>query len=319
MQGTFVPLATPAIVGERMYLPTAFWPHNSNGSNNKEFYLRLYAIDITDAQVDRIRVVWTMTKTVTGYLPTLEGNYKDCTLTPPPTGRSLSALGLRPIGHVTVLNDTLVVLGLNFNSAPGGYDRYLVIGAVDNGKTFDEKFYDDASNFLLVSTSSLNYITRRDRYNASSLQHTDVTVQDFFLMATVTSGSAAKVTTIDIAINDNQILGKINLDSLLSPLTSVQLTSDLMSFELDLPSKQDSRPPVSSMYVVFGFTGTTSNGTVQTGLAGIEIDIQASARLSWKIAMPHDCSPAGLMPSLQRNEELLLIVSTQCSVAAYKL
>ena len=318
MEGTFVPLATPAIVGDRMYLPTAFWPHNINDTTNKEFYLRLYAMDITDNQVDRIRVAWISTKTITGYLPTLEGNYKDCSQMPPPSikGSDL-ALGIRPVGHVTVLDEALVVLGLNFNNVPGGYDRYLVLGVLDQGKTFQEKFYSDASYNLLVSTSSLNYLTTRQ----FKKDRDPFSVQDFFLMATVSSESATPVTTIDVTnASNNALLGKISLDSIFSPLTKVQLTSDLMSFELDLPaSKQDDRPPFSTMYVVFGFAGLMSNGTEETGLAGIEIGIKATGTLLWKISTPDKCSPVGLLPSLKKEEEYMLIVSTQCGLTAYKL
>ena len=316
MQGTFVPLATPAIVGERMYLPTAFWPHNINDTTNKEFYLRLYAMDITDNQVDRMRVIWTSTKAITGYLPTLEGNYKDCTQMPPPSIKGSDyALGIKPVGHVTVLDEALVVLGLNFNNVPGGYDRYLVLGLLDQGKTFQEKFYSDASYNLLVSTSSLNYLTGQFKKQQDAFS-----VENFFLMATVSSESATPVTTIDVMnVTNNALLGEISLDSIFSPLTRVQLTSDLMSFELDLPSKQDGRPPFSTMYVVFGFTGFTSNGTEETGLAGIEIGIKATATLSWKISTPDKCSPVGLLPSFKHEEDYMLIVSTQCGLTAYKL
>ena len=61
VNGTFVPLANPAVSGERLYIIAGFKPFQPTEAANTEaklVQLRLYAIDIRTIMVERIKVAW---------------------------------------------------------------------------------------------------------------------------------------------------------------------------------------------------------------------------------------------------------------------
>ena len=123
--GTFVPLSTPAISGERMYLLTGFWPTNaSTEAANDSFLIRLYAIDATRFFVDRLRIAWYYEVKLEGYLSAIEKNYESCTYNPPSSDTS-SSDGDISVAQVTVVGETVVAM-LNYKTLEGHESHYTV-------------------------------------------------------------------------------------------------------------------------------------------------------------------------------------------------
>ena len=321
--GTFVPLATPAVVGHRMYLPTAFWPHDKTKLNRSddEFILRFYAIDITTAEVERIRVAWTYTIKVTGYLTTLQDNFKDCKLVPPPPlmRQEISIIPFKPIGHVMAIRNT-IILTLNFLSTTRNY-RYLSIGINDTGTNFEENFYTDATNVIVTSTSSLSFMTVGSPKSTKSsyVSSFDNVLLQANIYTTNQSNPSIVSTTIKFYSTSIQILGSFSLETLLAPLHSIELTSDLMALKYSPPSNETNFPPISYIYLIFGVQGEIDN-IKETFLVGIEIDTSFKERLLWKKHTPDRCSPVGQLPILTSEEgQIMLVVSTQCGIISYSL
>ncbi|ESO96916.1 hypothetical protein LOTGIDRAFT_231717 [Lottia gigantea] len=59
-KGTFHPIASPVISGQRVYVLTEFSPASTNGRKKNLKDIRLYALDITDSITDRIHAAWFM-------------------------------------------------------------------------------------------------------------------------------------------------------------------------------------------------------------------------------------------------------------------
>ena len=321
--GTFVPLATPAVVGHRMYLPTAFWPHDKTKLDrpDDEFILRFYAIDITTAEVERIRVAWTYTIKVTGYLTTLQDNFKDCKLVPPPPlmRQEISIIPFKPIGHVMAIRNT-IILTLNFLSTTRNY-RYLSIGINDTGTNFEENFYTDATNVIVTSMSSLSFMTVGSPKSTKSsyVSSFDNVLLQANIYTTNQSNPSIVSTTIKFYSISIQILGSFSLETLLAPLHSIELTSDLMALKYSPPSNETNFPPISYIYLIFGVQGEIDN-IKETFLVGIEIDTSFKERLLWKKHTPDGCSPVGQLPILTSEEgQIMLVVSTQCGIISYSL
>lgn len=321
-----------------MYLPTAFWPHNSSAHSDSSFTLRLYAIDILDVMVGRIKVAWYSTRVIMGYLPSLEGNFEDCTLTPPPSNdksknkwnnnnklndKWFNSATAPSTGHVTALNESLIYFGINYKSAQGeaGYDRFVTVGLVDKDTSFVEVFNDGGSYSVISSVSSLTYVEGKPFKNNKKQVH-DLT-NNFYLTSSIDTLHVDNPTTTMSVMNisDSALKGRFKLDDLLgTEMDNIIMTSDFMTLEYSLPTA----PPFSLMYVIFGVSGTSksNHNKVESYLIGLSISIEAKPSLLWKIATPDGCTPLGLLPALSptdENKEVMIIVGTQCGVTGYIL
>lgn len=278
-------------------------------------------MDVTTNMVGRLRVAWTMTKEITGYLPSLEGNFEDCKLTPPPTlvsGSSFKA----PVGFVMTIQNA-VIFSLNFNNVKGGYDRYLTIRLNDTMSSYKLIFYDDASYESHLFMSSLSYMEApiNKQNNIKPTVKTRGSFDNYFIVGRLNTSLASNPSShIDVLTTEAAVyFTSISLDTLLTPLVDVEFTSYLLS--LELAPLSSNMPPFSYLYVIFGAKGTKSDdGTVEKFLVGAEIDISGQVRLMWKILMSDQCEAVGLL-STNTNEDgkLILIVSTECGVATYVL
>ena len=316
LNGTFVPLATPAVTGNRMYLLTAFWA-KEKPKDFDNFALRLYAIDITDNAVGRIQIAWTMTTPITGYLSAIEGNFNDCKFVFPP---HLGSTNSKPVGLVMTVQNA-VIFSLNFNDVRGGYDRYLIMRINDTVNNYKSIFYYDASYESHLFMSSLNYMeTPLNNKLKSSISRSRSTFGNYFMVGRQNTSIASDPSSyIDILTIDGYSFTTLSLDALLTPLVDVQFTSYLMSVEL-APVAESYLPPFSYLCLIFGAKGAKSDNVVESYLVGVEVDISGQARLLWKILMSDQCEAVGLISTdIDEKGKLILIVNTVCGISTYAL
>jgi hypothetical protein len=318
--GTFVPLGTPAVFGKRLYLPTAFWPHHDystlNQKNSSSFTLRLFALDVTTNQVDRIRTAWTMTKEVSGYLPTLKENFEDCKFVMPPLTSS-SDIVMKPVAHIITVGDGGVILGLNYNDVPNGYDKHLMIRLNDTSSSYKEIFYVGSSYEVHVSLSNTLYLesTKPKANNINTTFNTNVF--DKYLIAGRLNMTDSNNTLLHIDIMNAvsaQMFTSINLEELLTPLTNIEFTTFILTMILKPDSLSHSQ---QYLYLIFGVRGINGNSR-ESHLVGVQVDASGHSEKLWIMSPPDECEPVGLLSTnVNKEGKLILIVSTQCGIVTY--
>lgn len=168
VNGTFVPLANPAVSGERIYIITAFKPFQPTPNDFLRF--RLYAIDVRTIMVERIKVIWYQDATMTdGTLPFLKSAQADC------IGES-NPLDFE-VAHLLVEED-VVVAAVNFlsraHSACSGLDcqtepvtNSLLMSVTDKGDSCEVNFITKSlRSFQAVAYVSPNFTVSRCNQDA---------------------------------------------------------------------------------------------------------------------------------------------------------
>ena len=157
VNGTFVPLSNPAVVGERVYFMAAFKP--TPPVSQPGVHLRLYAIDVRSIMVKRIAVIWTHDIPLSdGSIPYMMGEQVDC------AGKS-NPLD-EPVAHVFFNNGTVVGFVNYANLActdkakcsKMSATHSLLVSVTDKGASYDLNFLKrDLSPFQAVAYASPNF------------------------------------------------------------------------------------------------------------------------------------------------------------------
>ena len=296
--GTFVPLATPAISGERMYLLTGFWPTNASLLADKYIDIRLYVIDSTTHAVRRLRIAWYYEIRLQGYLPAIESNYKSCAYHSPLKEMGGTGTGvddnIDSVAEVTVIDNT-VVATLNYITSTGSV-AHFILSLNDTTTSFIKNCANTVSDEVVVSLSSLSSSetsTTKHWLNRGSL----------FIKAVQKDWNQDSPTQLQIfnkVLACNTPIKTIDLSEiLLNGTGNVRMTSKLLSI---------GSAPVPSWYIMLGAVLSVS----QEGYAvALRIDEHLRASVVWRFITPDKMPPVGQIAALQNS---VIIYSTQNSI-----
>ena len=304
--GTFVPLSTPAISGERMYLLTGFWPTNASrqrDSKDESFVIRLYAIDSTTFAVGRLRIAWYYEIKLDGYLSAIEQHYKSCSYHSPSTDNDNnkdndSSDDNDNVAQVSVIGNTVVAI-VNYKTVTNS-DAHYTISLNDTGTSYHKNCADSINNEVVVSLGSFQADELLSHF-----------ISDYIVAAVQTPvASNTELSTELLIYNKLNVcnrspLKKINLSSILfDGSNSVKLTTNLLSI---VPASN------SSLYLVFGVENSKSREGHVIAL-DITLDLN-NVTVVWSQVTPDKTPPLGQISVLNNT----IIISTRNGILLYIL
>ena len=322
MEGTFIPLNTPAInssSSERLYILTVFRPKSpQTKSSTRELYMRLYGIDVTGSIAYRIQVVWHYDFTLpAASIPYTKSNITMCKLsypTDPSTPDHEDIFGNATMLPAGVLVQSDVVLAtVNYIDTQSGDSHCLLLATTDLGKNYSVNF----SKHVIQSCHGMAYNSAGATTYAldtgfSNNKQLLVWVNVF---DPVIKGSSLLLTDM----YSGEIIKNVSL-SLLMGKEIVNITSQMLIADLYLgnstahsvTSASYGEPGITPVPLIFGIT----DGYGEASIVAVNL---LDLTVIWTLPLPKGHQVMGQISTVDRLRDSLMVFTDQLGVYFFQI
>ena len=329
IEGTFIPLDNPAVTNHgRMYILTVFRPFDSSTKYSPSInpYVRLYAIDIRETIVERIKVVWHHDVKFTGAsIPYVTSESTFCTTVPPnnkqkKSTKYLSENAIEPVGGVLVDNNTVVAV---FN-----HYRNTICTKSSTGKSCVSQddvvqsqliaVEDKDESYSLLYTKELPYQFESMAY--LSAQNKPADIKPFRnIMDTgtfwVSMYNSEKMTSIllKVIMSTGEIAMEFDVNKLLGA-SDAKVTT-----KLSIISKRNPKADRNVIPMVLGVTSSSEakNYVIAVDIASEQADHVDELRSLWSLSVSH--KTIGQISTVDGAQVSSLVITDDLGMSVHKL
>lgn len=316
VNGTYIPLSNPAVVGERVYFIAAFKPISP--LTMKSTFLRLYAMDVRSVMVGRIKIIWYHDLTLSGvFIPYIEGDQAKCTGVSDP---------LETVADTIVEEGGTVLVFVNYVSQQtrlygGGRDmppptNSLMMSVTDKGDDYQVNFVKETlPPFQATAYVSPNFTCLLGQESAASAAAKVPSVWVSWAKS-ATSSIIEKLdakTGVSISTITIPSLGEFTLTSKLNIFYNDQLIRELCAAgnaSLDVGGESVLTP------LVFGYH-SVQNKTYS--IAAVDVANSDHPELRWSVQLPGNAPALGQITTVGSGRDTMMVVTTTNGVYFYVL
>ncbi len=286
--GTFIPIANPAVSGERVYILTSFKSFKPNPSG---VLLRVFALDVRTIMVERIKIIWYYDV----YLPNSalsidqsDHSYSGGDMESAPQ----NIMCVRGTVLASVNYATKSDAGSNSTGKQQDIRNSLLVSLQDHGDSYTLNFIKDKIQpFHAMAYASPNF-------NVTTLDSSD---PPLVWISLIESDSISVIRKVD-ATTGNEIL-KINQSS----LSEITMTSKMSIFYNDQDTGEKLRP------LVFGYSYKT-----QTYVTAIDVSLK-DPEIRFSVSLPKAAPAVGQITTVGTGRDTMMVVTTTEGVYFYVL
>lgn len=312
--GTFVPLSNPAVSGMRVYIITAFVPSVPTPGPPLT-RLRLYAIDVREVMVERIKIIWYLDYNLSA-IPTSsygQAEYDDDDDDRLSTHTDEVARVIIHDSTVVAMVNYIVVPQCTISKCPSkkcNLDRNsscssLMMSVTDEGELYKLNFIRETfPPFQAVAYVSPDFTSTKCR-------HMNLVPPPEIWVSWVRNGSYSVISIVNIKTGKS--VPKIdNFPS----LGNITLTSKMTIFYNDKQRGAANCTAASSVLMPLVFGYTTSNGDAY--MAAIDIS-SSEPELRWTLQLPGNVPALGQVTTAGIGRDTMMMVTTSRGVYFYVL
>lgn len=308
VNGTFIPLSHPAVSGlrggERVYFVAGFKPAHPSPIITSSVHLRLYAIDVRDIMVERIKVAWYHDFTLyESSVPYLHGPQAECAGKSDPLEAEVANV---------LADNSVVVASVNYVSPACGYGKCLemastnslMLSVTDNGdSTYEVNFFKKAlPPFQTVVYPSPNFLEARSGDVMADQPPPVPLPQSVWVSWLVNAGASSVIENINITTGDT--ITKIDT----SELKDILVTSKMAIFYNDGSGDKEALIPL-----VFGYASKGDHY-----IAAVDIS-PSTPELRWTVKTFDNAPAVGQITTVGSDRDTMMIATTTKGVFFYML
>lgn len=302
VNGTFIPLANPAVSGERVYIIAGFKPFQPTATDmgvGMGVRLRLYAIDVRTIMVGRIKVVWYHDVTLSDAdLPYLRSPQAAC------SGQS-NPLDL-DVAHV-LIDDGVVVAAVNYVSevstrcgsvechAKTSATNSLLISAMDLGETYKL----NAMKETFPPLQAMVYAS--PNFTASLCDHTAPPPTPTVWISWMPNATNSAIENIDA----KTLAVVTKLDNLMDILVTSKLSIFYRNQVMEC-GNSTTREQSVLMPLVFGYTSSVDG---QAYIAAVDV-ASSSLDLRWTVKTFRNDRVVGQIVTVGSGRDTMMVLTT---------
>ena len=314
LNGTFVPLSNPAVSGERVYFLAKFSPFKPYPPGHMTSIIRLYALDVREIMVERIKVIWYHQYELTGTPAPLVDNSSII--------QDTARVIIQKDVVVGFLNYVIIPASTNLTctspscksvergSSSQGYPGFksMVLSLKDQGDSYSVNFVLDSQPPFQAVAFVDPTITLAERPATASLKSPPP--KDIWVAFRDKDSSYSVISTMD------PTTGKLKPAMANIPsLTNISLTSKMTIFYNDQQvEKSNGTSSAVLLPIVFGYT--TSSGDAY--LAAVDMSSQPP-ELRWTQKMPSNQPVVGQVTTTGIGRDTMMFVTTGKGAYFYEL